>query len=222
MFGSVPHSKAKTLSQSKSRLPIGIRTPSSESATLDNRRSKVHKTQKQNQRRRVRLRLRETQRKISKGTMLEKALGLCGMCGAKARVSGCSESGRARNVGVYHCRNAFCVSCSTQRAHKIAKRVTNVVTDRLEQGTKAYLGTLTMSKQSSFADSHQTLSDCWREFNRQFGQHIKRKSGGDCWYGGIRGFDVTFKPHTETPYHLHIHFVMVFENDYFLNMLIRF
>ena len=97
----------------------------------------------------------------------------------------------------------------------IAERVTNVVTDQLISGGKAYFGTLTMSKQSNFCDSHKTLSDCWTEFNRQFGQHIKRKSGGDCWYGGIRGFDVTFKPHTKTPFHLHIHFVMVFEKEYF-------
>jgi hypothetical protein len=211
------HSKTKILSESMSRPRVGIRATSSEGADLDNRRSNLHKSRKKDWNRRIRLRLMETQRKIAKGTMLEKALGLCNFSGAKVKVTGRTSTNRARNVGIYRCRNSFCVSCSTQRTTMIAERVTNVVTDQLISGNKAYFGTLTMSKQSAFADSHKILSDCWTEFNRQFGQHIKRKSGGDCWYGGIRGFDVTFKPYsnTKTPFHLHIHFVMVFEKEYF-------
>lgn len=146
---------------------------------------------------------------------MEKQLGLCKYASSGGAGVAVNAQGKARYIGVRSCRNSFCVLCSAQKTTRIAERVVDVVTKELLSGGKAYFGTLTMSKETTFNGSYQTLSKSWTEFNRQLKQHIERKSSGLCSYGGIRGFDVTFKEYTETPFHLHIHFVVVFENDYF-------
>lgn len=210
------HSKTKRLPQPKSRPLADIRPTSSEGAALDNICNNVHKLTKSEKRRKVRLGLMSTQRDVARGTKMEKQLSLCGSCSSGgSRFVGDPTTGAMRYTGTMKCRSSWCVSCSARKTTEIAERVMSVAGPQLLNGAKCYFGTLTMSKNQSLSKGYDTLMKAWRDFNNQFGQHIKRKAGGRCWYAGLRGYDVTFKVYEEDKYHHHIHYISVFENDFF-------
>jgi hypothetical protein len=216
------HSKTKRLPQSRSRLPVGIGSTSFDGASLDNRCNNYHKISKTEQLRKVRLGLMDVQRRVSRGTSMEKQLGLCMFCSSGgSKFVANPETGSMRFTGIKRCRSSWCVSCAAQKTTKIAERVVEVAKPQLIEGAKCYFGTLTMSKNQSIDQGYDTLMKAWGQFNSQFGQHIKRKAGDACWHAGLRGYDATFKVYEKDKYHHHIHFVLVFENDFFSSEWVR-
>ena len=108
--------------------------------------------------------------------------------------------------GLQSCGNKSCVMCAGRAVGDKVKRIRSAANQAARNEDLVLFVTLTTKRSNDIKNQLLELRKGWKAVQNRLDYDIKKNGGR---YGTVRAVDVTFKPQWSTPYHLHLHCIII-------------